>query len=291
MSRIKYWMLSAVAAVCCAASLLVLPAAPQAAESVAPIPMPLYQGRLAGGFFNAPEPHRDESVKKYLIPSVRIRVPGAAGSGTICAYDRQKKTAYVISCAHLYDGVTKPTTIEVFYKNDQKLDTPARYTATVVSFKKSYYGDDISFLSFQPDWEPHTWFPIAPVDHPVPNNETLFSCGCDHASEVACYFVKPMGIDGAFLATKENSPRPGRSGGGLIDKEGWYVGICVRTSDVSGNGTGYFVHLRTIHDYCQQNNLTWLLNVQRPNDLLRMIPIVDRIERQGTYPPNYVPVH
>jgi hypothetical protein len=235
-------------------------------------------------------PNRDDSVKKYLIPSVRIRVPGAGGSGTICAYDKNKKIAYIISCAHLYEGTLKPTTIEVFYKNDQKLATPAKYTATVISFKKNFYGDDISIMSFQPDWDVQTWMPIAPIDHNIPLNERLYSCGCDHLTDAACYFVKPVGIDGPFLATQENSPRPGRSGGGLIDKDGWYVGICVRTSDVSGNGTGYFVQLKTIHDYCQQNNLAWLLKVDRPNDVVRIIPIVDRNEAQGTYPPNYVPI-
>jgi hypothetical protein len=289
MSRIKFWLLSALILAGLTGAVIVSPAQE---EQIRPCPMPLHRGTLAAGIFrnSAPEPHREDAVKKYLIPSVRIRVPGSAGSGTICAYDKKTNTAYVISCAHLYNGVNKPTTIEVFYKNEQKLTTPARYTATVISFKVNYYGDDISIMSFKPDWEIDTWFPIAPLDRPIPMGETFFSCGCDHAGEVACYFVKTLGFDGVFLATRENSPRPGRSGGGLIDKDGWYIGICVRTSDVSGNGTGYFVTLRTIHDYCRQNNLAWLLSVDRPNHLLRSIPIVDRVGNQGNYPSNYVPV-
>jgi hypothetical protein len=263
----------------------------QIEEKLTPAPMPLYQGNLRLPVGSAaPQPHRDESVKRWLIPSVRIRVPGAAGSGTICHYDRSTNTAWVISCAHLFRKGDNKATVEVFYKNNQKLDTPAKYEAKVISFKVGYYSDDISFMTFQPDWIPQTWFPIAPVDHPVAKGEIHFSAGCDGASEVACYFVRPQGIDGAFLATRENSPRPGRSGGGLFDKDGWYVGICVRTSDVSGNGTGFFVHLKTIHDYCRANGLTHLLNLQRPNDLLRIIPIVDRTQSQGNYPPDYVPV-
>lgn len=259
-----------------------------------PIPMPLYHGAKSfpvGVTTSAtPEPHREESVKKWLIPSVRIRVPGAAGSGTICHYDRSTNTAYVISCAHLFKKGDSKATIEVFYKNEQKLASPARFNAKVLSFKVGYYADDISFMSFQPDWVPQTWFPIAPVDTNINTGTKYYSCGCDGASEVACYFVKPQGIDGAFLATRENSPRPGRSGGGLMDEDGWFVGICVRTSDVNGNGTGYFVHLKTIHDYCNSNSLSFLLKVNRPNELLRMIPIVDRDSIQGSYPPNYIPV-
>jgi len=254
--------------------------------------MPLYKGTRQFSSIEtglAPQPNRDETVKKWLIPSVRIRVPGAAGSGTICYYDKSSNTAYVISCAHLFNRGDTKATVEVFYKNEQKLSTPAKFDAKVISFKVNYYGDDISFMTFQPDWIIQTWFPIASIDHIIDLQSTYMSCGCDGASEVACYFVKPQGIDGAFLATKENSPRPGRSGGGLMDKDGWFVGICVRTSDVSGNGTGYFVHLKTIHEYCKANKLEFLLNLQKPNNILRIIPIIDRNGIQGTYPPDYVP--
>ncbi len=286
MSRIKLLGLTLLLGLC---GLFLLP---KTTEDIKPVPMPLYQGTMhfPDTKVFSPEPRRDESVKKWLIPSVRIRVPGAAGSGTICHYDRSKNTAYVISCAHLFNKGDTRATVEVFYKNEQKLAAPQKYEANVISFKVGYYADDISFMTFTPDWVPTSWFPIAPVNQPITKDETYYSCGCDGASEVACYFVKPQGIDGAFLATRENSPRPGRSGGGLMDKDGWYVGICVRTSDVSGNGTGYFVHLATIHDYCHKNNLDFLLNIQRPNSLLRTIPIIDRNGPQGNYPPDYIPV-
>lgn len=258
-------------------------------EPLNPAPMPLHAVKVS--FTGAaPVPNRDESVKKWLIPSVRIRVPGAAGSGTICYYDPVKRVAYVISCAHLFKRGDTQATIEVFYKNNVKLPVPQKYKAKVISFKVGYYEDDISIMSFEPDWIPDTWFPIAPANHPVVLGDRYFSAGCDSASEVACYFVKPYEIGSDFLATRENSPRPGRSGGGLMDVDGWYVGICVRTSDVSGNGTGFFVHLKTIHEYCNNNNLAFLLNVQRPNDLLSIIPIVDRNGPQGNYPPRYIPV-
>jgi hypothetical protein len=282
MSKIKFLLLTA--------SLYFLLALSINIGNIGPIPMPLYQGSIPDVKGSSPDPQRNESVKKWLIPSVRIRVPGAAGSGTICHYDRSRNLAYVISCAHLFRSGDNQATVEVFYKNEEKLPTPQKYKANVISFKVGYYADDISFMTFQPDWVPHTWFPIASVDHQIANNETYYSCGCDNAGEVACYFVKPQGIDGAFLATRENSPRPGRSGGGLLDKDRWFVGICVRTSDVSGNGTGYFVHLKTIHDYCHKSNLDFLLNLQRPNDLLRTIPIIDRNGPQGDYPPDYISI-
>jgi hypothetical protein len=262
-------------------------------EQDKPIPMPLYKGNLNFPVTSGipPQPNRDESVRKWLSPSVRIHVPGAIGSGTICYYDRAKNIAYVISCAHLFDNPANAsqTFIDVFYKNEKKLNSPQRFPAKVISYKAGYYSDDISFMSFQPDWIPENWFPIASEDHPIANGQVYYSCGCDNGSEVACYFVKPQGIDTSFLATIENSPRPGRSGGGLMDKNGWYVGICVRTSDVSGQGTGFFVHLKTIHDYCRQNKLAFLLGLKIPSSLLKKIPIIDRNSPQGKYDPEYIP--
>jgi hypothetical protein len=79
MSTIKYWMLAFVAILGLSVGLLPAPTV-EPVQSVQPIPMPLYKGKYAGlTSVNTPMPNRDDSVKKYLIPSVRIRVPGAGG--------------------------------------------------------------------------------------------------------------------------------------------------------------------------------------------------------------------
>ena len=263
-------------------------------SNLQPAPMPLYQSPNIDNIVSlaAPEPHREEAVRKYLAPGVRIRNGNISGSGTVCYYDKQKNLAWIISCSHLFRSSSeKQVIIEFFYKNDEKLSSPAKYTGDVVAAKINGYEDDISIISFTPDWQP-TYFPIGKADYNYQPGKMLYSVGCDSASEVAAYFVKVVALERAFLATRENSPRPGRSGGGLITEDGWYVGICVRTSDVSGNGTGYFVHLSTIHSFCKSNNLEWLLSVEKSNSnsLLKSIPIVDRNGPQGVYPPDYVPI-
>jgi hypothetical protein len=242
-------------------------------DTLKPVPMPIqrqgiFHQTVAGG---VPEPHREESVRKWLAPVMRIRNGGVSGSGTICHYDKDKNLAYVISCSHLFKSAGEKTvTLEFFYKNEKKLNEPARFKGDVVAAKINGYEDDISFISFTPDWNP-TYFPIAPIDTKYEIGGIYNSVGCDHAGEVALYYVKVTKLEKSFLATQENSPRPGRSGGGLISKDGWYVGICVRTSDVSGQGSGYFVHLGTIHSFCLNNNLKFLLEspkIQRNQFLL-----------------------
>lgn len=242
----------------------------------------------------APQELRDESVYRWLSGSFRIENKTGKGSifgsGTMCYYDRQTNTAYIISCGHLFNGGEKTMFIDTWYKNGVKLATPARYKADVIGYSAR---EDIAFFKFTPDWVPNEYFPIAPLNTNVEGY--LWSVGCDGGREVAAYKVKATGMEGkgsdSFLITRENSPRHGRSGGGLMTPEGWYVGICVRSSDpYNGTGIGLFVPLTRIHAYCNSNNLGFLLGLQPGNNRLSGIPIIDRTEQQGNYPRDYIPL-
>jgi hypothetical protein len=211
-----------------------------------------------------------------------------SGSGTICYFDRATKTAYVISCGHLFSGHEKTAVINCFYKNDKKLDSPASYTAKVLCFSNK---EDISFLSFQTDWEVDEYYPIAPTNYALEKGKTYFSCGCDGAREVACYLMKLVGMEGNDLILVENGPRSGRSGGGLLTPDGYFIGICWGSSDpYNGTGKGYFVPLERIHPYAKEQNLEWLLNVPKNNILARTLPIVDMTGKNRTFPSDFIPI-
>jgi hypothetical protein len=66
------------------------------------------------------------------------------------------------------------------------------------------------------------------------------------------------------------------------------VGICWGTTDIEGNGNGLFTPLNTIRELNERNGFGWL------NDAgiswARQIPIIDRNNPQGTYPPDYIPL-
>jgi hypothetical protein len=250
------------------------------------------QTTLAEGTGFLPEEIRDESVYRWMSGAFRIENRTATGriygSGTLCYYDKQNNIGYVISCGHLFHGNETHMFLDTWYKNGVKLATPARYTAEVICHDLS---EDIAFFKFTLDWVPSEYFPIAPITK-INAGTRLWSVGCDGGNEVATYNVRVVGMEGSFLITRENSPRRGRSGGGLMSPDGWYMGICVRSSDPdNGTGTGLFVPLSRIHPYAQKNGLGFLLNLsKKKSSALKEIPVVDRIEHQGNYPPDYIPI-
>ena len=242
----------------------------------------------------SPVEQRGEKFREWLQASFKIKVSGASGSGTLCYYDYEKNIAYVISCGHLWSGNmrarvgnTRKATVITWYHNDKKLSSPKEYEAEVHFYSNSR-GYDISLLTFKPDWFPQIYFPIAPLDHKV--GGSAHSMGCDGGEEVAHYEVEIVGLKDTNLITKNNSPRPGRSGGGLVDNTGHYIGICWGTSKYDGSGIGYFTPLKAIHEQFKKEGYEFLLGLP-PASLARQIPIIDMPRHtKGDYPHDYIPL-
>jgi hypothetical protein len=250
----------------------------------------------AGG---APVEQRSAEFRRWLSAGIKIRVSNASGSGTIVYYNPDDGWAYVQTCGHLWsgnmnaeDGKRRNVKCKVitWYKNDVKLDKTAEYEAEVLYYSNTR-GRDIALIRFKPDWVPG-YFPIAPADFKFQDGMRLHSVGCDGGREVAHYNVRYVGMrdtGGGWndLVTTENSPRPGRSGGGLMNDD-LYVGICWGTSSYDGSGNGYFTPLSTVREYNKMNGFGWLNEVNL--SLARQIPIIDRNNPQGEYPRNYIPL-
>lgn len=245
---------------------------------------------------SSPQEQRGAEFARYLAVGVKIRVTRASGSGTIIYYNPEDGYAYVQSCGHLWEGVMnykqrKEVACQVitWYHNEQKLPQEKTYNAEVLWYSNTK-GQDSSLLRFKPDWAPN-FFPIGPDDFQFQENMRLHSIGCDHGQEIAHYTVRYLGTRGGSwpdLVTTENSPRPGRSGGGLISDDGFYVGICWGTSEYSGNGNGFFTPLKTVRYMNEQNGFGWLNDVR--SSIAREIPIIDRNNPQGKYPKDYIPL-
>lgn len=173
----------------------------------------------------------------------------------------------------------------IWYHNEDKLAEPKTYPANVIFYNNGNSGDT-SLLTFQPDWKPN-YFPIAPVDYNIQQGTRLHSIGSDGGREAAHYDVRFTGYEGKNLVTEENSPRPGRSGGGLLSDDGYYVGTCWGTSTYSGEGEGYFTRLSNIHRLWDQNGYGFLLKIESPA-FAQSIPIIDKNNPQGKYPRDYI---
>ena len=241
-------------------------------------------------FGYAPLEQRGKEYVKFLSPSVKISVGQSSGSGTIIYYEPEKNLAYVASCGHLWNKGTMSEEscknkkmkckITIFYKNENKLKTPTTYTADVLFYTYSEK-QDTSLVVFTPDWIP-TYFPIAPIDYKY-NIKSVHSCGCDHSGEVAHYSVKIKEVNNDVV-TENNSPRPGRSGGGLFDDNGYYIGTCWGTEYVDGSGLGYFTSLYNIHNFwAKQKGYSFLLEPQA-----KTIKIIDRSGIKQQYSPDYI---
>jgi len=239
-----------------------------------------------------PNEQRESKFSNLLGVSLKIHVKGAVGSGTICHYDEASGFAHVISCGHLWSGnmrydpdaKSRPRAeVVTWYKNSIKLHEPETFDAEVL-FWSNDRGYDVSLLRFKPDWQPG----FAPIDElfVLKRGMSLNSLGCDGGSEVARYEVVYEGLVDSDIITSKNSPRPGRSGGGLITDSGKFVGICWGTSDISsGNGNGYFTPVSSIKKVFEKNGHGWLLKLLR----FKSIPIVDRENLGLHYDDDFIP--
>jgi len=244
-----------------------------------------------------PIEQRGPKYANWLSKGLKISVSGASGSGTIIYYDKKSGWAYVQSCGHLWNGNRsvnegrhEEAVVTTWYHNNKKLKTPKSYNAEVL-FYSNHNNPDISLLRFKPDWKPD-YFPIAPENYKIGTEQHAHSIGCDGGREIAHYDVEIIkereNYFGKEIVTAYNSPRPGRSGGGLISDEGYYIGICWGTSNYSGNGSGYFTSLEEIHKIMKREGFEWLLNVK--NSLARQIPIIDRNNPQQEYSEEYIAI-
>jgi hypothetical protein len=259
------------------------------------VPMPIVNSTRKPQLCATPIPKRDLQYSKYLSATFKISVSNGSGSGSLVYYDSVKNEAYIASCGHLWDGSrsseelkSNPVkcSVTTWYQNEKKLITPKTYPATVL-FWSNARGYDCSLLKFTPDWKPN-YFPIAPLSYPFKKGLILNSCGCDAGGEVALYEVQFREFNGNDLITINNSPRPGRSGGGLLTSDGFYVATCWGTSNVDGSGIGYFTPLQSIYKIYSQNNYGWILKVS--NNMARKLPIRDMNNKQGKYSPDYIPL-
>lgn len=247
------------------------------------IKKPIYINGISSVNYNNSSSPREDRDAKYidlLSQSVKISSNGSSGSGTIIYNDEKSGYSYVISCGHLWNGdktideKNKPKArIITWYKNKTKIQETQSYEAEVL-FWSNKRGYDVSCLRFKPDWTPKH-ISVAEPTYVFNKNLILNSLGCDGGKEVARYEVVYNKTSEPDIIINKNSPRPGRSGGGLITNEGLLVGVCWGTSDtVSGNGIGYFTPLRSIYKVFDQNKHLRVLQYSKM-PLFQEIPVYD----------------
>lgn len=259
--------------------------------------MPILERGNYGANAKTPVPQRGAEFRRFLAPSCKISVGNGSGSGTIIHYDESKNLAYVATCGHLWqEGIVdqeraKRMNIKCkvifWYHNDQRLDAPKQYDATV-AFYSYVRGQDTALVTFKPDWKPSV-FPLAQKDYKYPKGQHAHSVGCDAGSEVAHYDIEMIGLEWGDLVTIGNSPRPGRSGGGLMDDNGQYIGTCWGTQYVDGSGKGFFTPMEVIHKFwANQKDYAFLLEQKSSGGFRYNLKIVDHSGSKDSFLPEYI---
>jgi hypothetical protein len=217
---------------------------------------------------------RGIEFKRWLSPSVRI----GGGSGTMVYYDEINNDMYILSAGHLFiPGRIKrdnAVPVIVFYHNETKLPRPELYNGVFLcsAFQGIY---DVALIKFKPFWKNPWYLPVAPIDYELQEGAWYHSVGGDGKSEVAHYLVQ-YHSDREYQGVKEiitrfNTPRPGRSGGGLFTDDGFLVGICSRSNQE--HNTGAWTSLDQIHRFLNESGYGVILEGAM---LARRIPVVNR---------------
>lgn len=270
--------------------------------TTAHLPTPIVKNdpysHLASGSLVVPQYGKE--YQKWLEVSVKIQVPMANGSGTIVYSDSQ--WTYVQTCGHLWGNMQISMSREdqakssfhekckvfVFYDNHKKLSDPLIYDAQVLYYMNKGGiggGNDCALLRFRSD----RVFPYIPIGSGNYKTDPLYSTGCDGGSDPALYVVRLIALPAynfPHLVTTSNSPRPGRSGGGLFNDK-YLIGVSWGTSNKTGIGNGYFTSLQTIRYYNQINGYGWLNDLEV--NLATKIPVFDHTNRTTHFPSDYIP--
>ncbi len=215
---------------------------------------------------NAPRPHekspwlRSESRFPEMVQTAAILSsvvttshPDARGktsrcTGTIVGFQQAKNDkwhVYVLTAGHCVRGGIKH--VDFIWRDGRpSLNNPC--PKRVIARPR---GHDVAIIQIEHSG-PIPWaMPIRP-HNPTPPFDVL-SLGTDRASV-------PWSWDGRVVRSghewiTDKQPWHGRSGGGLFDQKGHLLGVC---SAYDSYGRGHFVHLRGIHQACDEAGLSWL---------------------------------
>jgi hypothetical protein len=111
---------------------------------------------------------------------------------------------------------------------------------------------------------------LGSADPELSANEELTSVGIDLGAKLSSWNTRLVenlwlalndgGIDRPFLVTAR-IPEHGRSGGGLFDKSGRLVGVCIGHAEVvKGRRMGIFSSVENVQDLMRRNDLTSVVN-------------------------------
>lgn len=167
-------------------------------------------------------------MDKAMNATVRIKVyaQGSWAVGTGTSVKRVGDTYTILTCGHLFtEGYDKGVVIVELFLDGKVSAVPGK----LITFEALH---DIGIVEITTKRQLPV-MEIAPMGYKVPLGEEVFSIGCDAGEDPTIRHTITTAIDkygkGMGVGNVEifGAPVGGRSGGGLFDKKGRLIGVCL----------------------------------------------------------------
>jgi hypothetical protein len=201
-----------------------------------------------------------EAQVAAVVATVRVKnaALNAEGSGVIVG--RSGPVVYILTAAH---NVEKADRLQVstFSKDSYPRPENVYAAAEVVARWKE---QDVAVLRLvTADAMPGTARVCPPRLVPTGKDFPGLTVGCGKTEVLSCLadtvrekkLVRRPGVEGTAVVWElTGAPQEGRSGGPLLDKRGYLLGVC----SGGGGGKSYYCHVEVIHRFLKRNALDWL---------------------------------
>ena len=197
-----------------------------------------------------------EAQERAVAATVRLKNTTQACDGSGVLVGRIGPVVYVLTAAHIADKDDK-LTVSIFTKDSYP--KPAHeYMGELIARQEE---QDLAVIRFTTSDElPGFARPYPPAKIPDAKDFPALTVGCDDGAAPTCVAVavagkkrvrRRAGEETALVWEIKSPPKPGRSGGPLLDREGRLLGVCSGAAD----GKGYYAHAEAIYAFLKQNGL------------------------------------
>ncbi|MDO4551348.1 MAG: thioredoxin domain-containing protein [Planctomycetia bacterium] len=205
------------------------------------------------------------SDEKHLLAStVRIRLNGGTGSGTII--DSREGRALILTCGHLFSDYRPGDKIEVDLFGENRFQN-----VEAVYLSHDYHrndGRDLAVISI-PVHESVNVSPVAAPNFHLRKGMPISTAGCSHGNIPTLQKGVITGVNrylGCPNLVVSAQPVQGRSGGGMFSPEGELLGVC--NSADPENNEGIYISLEAIHAYLNRIKLSKVIHNPRNESIL-----------------------
>lgn len=214
---------------------------------------------LAGPIETIDSEHFSKDMQKAgIAATVRF---DSGGTGVIVK--QQGPFVFVLTANHVVSRAQK-VNVQVFSDESYPLPMKTYRSAEVIARQPD---KDLAVIQFVTRDTMPAILPVCPrqmlaSDKSVP----AMSVGCTNSAAPTCQVdllaekklvKRNRNAKAVWLWEVDKASIPGRSGGPLIDKQGFVIGICNGRND----GKGYYCHTDEIHEVLTTNGLTWIFEV------------------------------